>query len=81
MEGARRWVAEQGIVHPVVVDAADAYRARLLPGPIGYPTLFLLGPDGVVLWEGSTGRAGYDTECAAALAAALAPPAAKDTAR
>lgn len=81
METARRWVAEQGIVHPVVVDTADAYRARLRPGPVGYPALFLLGPDGIVLWEGSTGRAGYEQECAAALKAALAPPATEGAAR
>jgi hypothetical protein len=74
VEGARRWAKEQGVAHPVLVDERDAYRARLRPGPVGYPALFLLGPDGVVLWEGSTGREGYEAECDAALEAALPPP-------
>lgn len=72
-DGVRRWVAENKIVHPVLVDGGDHYRRRLEPGPLEYPVAYLVDPDGVVVWEGGTDRTAFAEACEQALERFLPP--------
>ncbi len=43
VEAVREWVAEQGVDYPILLGGDDLAREL---GTVGYPTLYVIGPDG-----------------------------------
>jgi hypothetical protein len=65
-------VKERGTYHPVLLDPKDELLRALEPGPIGYPVAYLVGRDGLVVWEHATTSPDFAKHAEEAIEAELA---------